>query len=1003
MHIGPDTIVGLFMPRQPELFAALLATWKAGAAYLPIDVKHPARRIEFMLEDARPALVLTHSSCVDQLPSTTAKVLVVDKPTVLPATNGRQTPSREANADDLAYVIYTSGSTGKPKGVMVRHGGLRNLIHAQRVLFDVQPGERVLQFSNLSFDASVWEIALSLGAGAELVIPEQQCSLTGSALLNELKDQEINYLTIPPSILATVEYEPLPALHTIVSAGESCPTELAATWCVDRQFFNAYGPTETTVCATANRCLTGEDVRSTGGPIANMKVYLLDEQLQPVPTGVPGEVCIAGAGLAVGYLNRPELTAERFVPNPYCSDHGATLYRTGDVACFHADGGLEFLGRRDHQAKVRGFRIELGEIETALLEHDDVAQTLVVAEREADGIDRLVAYYVAVDRRQPNVSQLRNHLKEQLPEYMVPSSFLRLDEFPLNVNGKIDRHALPKTDAGRPAIAAQYAPPSTDTERTLVEIWKNVLQIERVGIHDNFFDLGGASLQAVRVVDQSATKGLTFAPEVLFQYQTVAELASIADGQPNDGPPRPTKNSATLAPQSTASEGHRTTQSEATPIAPCQVTTQRQNIVIESLGVYLPEQIVSSDEVVRGCRQPLDFPLERMTGIQSRRQAAPNEYSIDLARQAIQNCLENSRYESQHIELLIACNISRYDGPRHGISFEPSTAVCLKDQLGFTNALAFDVSNACAGMFTAIEIADSFIQSGAVRRAMVVSGEYITHLTQTAQFEIESFIDPQLACLTLGDSGVAAILEAAPTSATGFHDLELYTLGEYSNLCTAKAINQAYGAAKMTVDPVRATAVTIGQAVSHARRILDRNGWTPERLDHLIMHQTSETTLDGAVQELNEAFGHKVCDRTNTIYNIAERGNTATTTHLVALWDNIRSGKINAGDDIVFAISGSGQTVGTALYTLDDLPDRIRGGGPHGATTQGIQAAMPEPRTVGVQVAGVGTLPKGFADVGDTRAMLKSADLLPSGCDPASTNPAASATEGDTNHTSGRV
>lgn len=347
----------------------------------------------------------------------------------------------------------------------------------------------------------------------------------------------------------------------------------------------------------------------------------------------------------------------------------------------------------------------------------------------------------------------------------------------------------------------------------------------------------------------------------------------------------------------------------------------KHKTIIESLGIYLPPRSLSTDEVLRSCKNKINFPLEKITGIKTRRIAGHNEFSIDLSRNAITDCLAKSKYNPNDIDLLVCCNISRYDGPCQ-ISFEPSTSVKLKKYFGFTEALVFDINNACAGMFTGIYIVNALIKSGAIRRGMVVSGEYITHLTQTAQKEIASFMDTRLACLTLGDAAAALILEKASESKSGFQEFDLQTFGRYSPYCIAKA--SEHGGMIMYTDSVNLTEVAVKSGAQHAMNTLQRAGWPTESFQHLIMHQTSDMTLNSAKREINRLLKTTVCDERNTINNLEHRGNTASTAHFIAIADNIRNNNIKSGDKIVFSISASGLTTGTALYIFDDLPDRLR-------------------------------------------------------------------------------
>lgn len=343
--------------------------------------------------------------------------------------------------------------------------------------------------------------------------------------------------------------------------------------------------------------------------------------------------------------------------------------------------------------------------------------------------------------------------------------------------------------------------------------------------------------------------------------------------------------------------------------------------VIESMGVYLPSKRVTTAEIVEGCTNPLRVPLERLTGIHSRHLAGETEFSIDLAIKAVEDCLDRSQAKPSDFDLLLCANISRYDAPRL-ISYEPSTAMVLKKRFHFDRAIAMDLCNACAGMWTAVYIVNALIRTGAIRHGMIVSGEYISHLTDTAQKEIVDYLDPQLASLTLGDAGVAIAMGLSPRPEIGFHDIELYTLAEYARFCIAKPTDQAHGGAAMHTDAVKVTAAVIPHAATHAELVLQRNGQQLEQIKHIIPHQTSRLTMQGALKEIAGRYNTDLSRQ--LINNLAERGNTASTAHFLAMRDSILGDRIRSGDDILFLISGSGQTIGTALYTCDDLPDRMR-------------------------------------------------------------------------------
>jgi microcystin synthetase protein McyA len=402
LGIGPEVLASIYMERSVEMIAGLLGILKAGGAYVPLDPTYPSERVAFILEDTQTKVLLTQERLVESLPKHQAHVICLDRQEQEISQQSGEKPSSDVKPDNLAYIIYTSGSTGKPKGVMVAHRGLCNLARAQQEIFDVQPSNRVLQFASVSFDASVSEIFMALTAGATLVLAAKNSLMPGTPLLKVLRESAITTVTLPPSVLAVLPVLELPALETIIVAGEACSPDIVARWATARRFFNAYGPTESTVCTTVAE-YSGDTKMPIGRSIANTRVYLLDEQMQPVPNGVPGEIYIGGIGLARGYLNRPELTAERFVFNPLSEKLGVSeaergsahrLYKTGDSGRYLPDGNIEFLGRIDRQVKLRGFRIEMGEIEAVLGQHPDIQTAVVVDREDLPGQKRLVAYVV---------------------------------------------------------------------------------------------------------------------------------------------------------------------------------------------------------------------------------------------------------------------------------------------------------------------------------------------------------------------------------------------------------------------------------------------------------------------------------------------------------------------------------------------------------------------------------------------------------------------------------
>lgn len=525
--VAPEKIVGVCIERSIEMAVGMLAILKAGGAYVPIDPAYPKDRIEYMIEDSGLSVILTGEAIKNQLPQNQAQIICLDSEWESISDESGDNLTLDTHPDNLAYLIYTSGSTGKPKGTMLRHRGACNLAAAQIKAFNVKQGSRIMQFASLSFDAATWEFVMAMLSGAALILTNRETIAAGQELVKVMGDQKVTTITLPPSVLAVLPQETLPELQTIITAGEAVSGDLVDKWGNKRQFFNAYGPTETTVCASMHLCEgsypQGPPI---GNPISNFKLYILDKNLRPVPVGVPGELCIDGVGLARGYLNRPALTADKFIPNPFSGQPGARLYRSGDLARYLPDGNVEFLGRIDFQVKVRGFRIELGEIESLLDQHDQIKDLVVLAREDTPGSQRLVAYLVAQDEVELDVSEIKKYLRERLPDYMVPSAFVILDKLPLTPNGKIDRKALPAPEITREDLSAEYAPPTNEAEEKLVKIVGELLNIKKVGINDNFFELGGHSLLATQFMSRLRTAfGVELPLKTLFEKPTSAQIA----------------------------------------------------------------------------------------------------------------------------------------------------------------------------------------------------------------------------------------------------------------------------------------------------------------------------------------------------------------------------------------------------------------------------------------------------------------------------------------------
>ncbi|BDH12172.1 non-ribosomal peptide synthase/polyketide synthase [Streptomyces hygroscopicus] len=529
--VGPERVVALALPRSAESVVAQLAVAKAGGAFLPVDPAYPAERRDFMVRDSAAAVVLDDP----------AGIWRTDGSDSAPTDADRVAPLADRHP---AYVIYTSGSTGTPKAVVVTHTGLAGFAAEAAARYEVRPGDRVLQFASPSFDASVLELSISLLAGATLVAGEEG-PLLGERLAEVLAEQRITHTLIPPAALATVPpkaADGLPHLRTLIVGAEACPADLVERWAPGRRMINSYGPTEATVVSTWTGPLApGAGTPPIGRPLGGTRAYVLDAALRPVPVGVTGELYVAGAGLARGYLARPGLTAARFVADPFGAP-GERMYRTGDLVRWGADGDLRYAGRADEQVKVRGFRIEPGEIESALRRSPQVRDAVVVVRaatgQRPAGPARLVAYVVPAEgtpQTQPQplpVPELRDHLARLLPPHMVPSVFVPLARLPLTPNGKTDRRALPEPDPAAASTGPHIAP-RTDTERRIAQIWADVLGLDTVGADDNFFDLGGDSILSMQVVSRLRRAGLHLATKDLFTHQTVAALATVVTTGPD--------------------------------------------------------------------------------------------------------------------------------------------------------------------------------------------------------------------------------------------------------------------------------------------------------------------------------------------------------------------------------------------------------------------------------------------------------------------------------------
>ncbi|RKG94274.1 amino acid adenylation domain-containing protein [Corallococcus carmarthensis] len=521
LGVGPEVRVGLLVERSVEWVVGMLAVLKAGGAFVPVDVALPALRVGELLEESGVAVVLTREALADELPTGNAVLACIDADAARITKQPKTRPTKRVGQESLAYVLFTSGSTGKPKGVMVRHGGLANMARAVAEAHGVKAEDRVLQFASPGFDASVAEVFSTLAAGASLCLAPREALMPGGALEKTVKQLGATVVTLTPTVLGQVEDGGLDGIRTLISAGEACPPAQVSKWSEGRRMLNGYGPTEVTVCASV-ATLTPERV-TVGKPLGNVRLYVLDEGQRPVGVGVVGELYVGGAGLARGYLGQPGMTAERFIPDGFSGEAGSRLYRTGDLVRWGEDGEVEYVGRRDGQVKVRGMRLEVGEIEGVLGTHPGVKQAAVVAKKDATGT-KLWAYVVG----EVEAGALREWLRERVPEHMVPSVYGTLEALPLTSSGKVDRAKLPALTADAMPRTHVFAAPRTPVEQLIADQWAELLKVERVGLSDNFFDLGGHSLIATQVVTRlGALFGRELALADLFERPTVLALAEL--------------------------------------------------------------------------------------------------------------------------------------------------------------------------------------------------------------------------------------------------------------------------------------------------------------------------------------------------------------------------------------------------------------------------------------------------------------------------------------------
>lgn len=532
--VGPEVIVGVCLERSLNLIVAILGILKAGGAYLPMDPKHPAERLVFMLEDTAAPMILTQQSLVGVVSGYAGVSLCLDRDWDAIAAASPDTALPPVMPASLAYVIYTSGSTGKPKGVAIAHAGLMNLVSWHQRAYGVTRSDRATMLAGLAFDASVWELWPYITAGASIHLADEDVRLSPSKIVKWFADKKITISFLPTPLAEAVLSEPMPTglvLKYLLTGGDKLHSP--PTRALPFRLHNHYGPTENTVVTTAAEIPVAAHGAlgppTIGRPIANTQVYVLDKFGKPVPIGIAGELHVSGAGLARGYVNRSDLTRQMFVPNPFDKSGESRMYRTGDLVRYAADGNIEFLGRIDDQVKIHGYRIELGEIESVLSQYVGVKDAVVIVREDNPGEKKLVAYIVAAANAALDQNAFRLYLKTKLPAYMVPAFLVPMAALPLTSNGKVDRRALPAPDAAQRVRPQTHAAPTSEVEKNLAAIFSAVLRVDNVGVHDNFFELGGDSILSIQVIARAHQANIHLSPKDIFQNPTIADLAQVAD------------------------------------------------------------------------------------------------------------------------------------------------------------------------------------------------------------------------------------------------------------------------------------------------------------------------------------------------------------------------------------------------------------------------------------------------------------------------------------------
>ena len=906
-----NDLVALLLSRDQHLLPAMLACLKTGVAYIPLDPSYPEKRLEYILKHAGLAHIVTNIK--DKLSIETEAYKIIDVTDTSHANESNSTC--DVTPEDTAYIIYTSGSTGQPKGVEVSNMALSNFLLSMKNKPRMDRDDNLLALTSTSFDISGLELFLPVISGGTVVLADENQAKNPDHIINLIEKFDISVIQATPTtwrLLKEIDWQGNKRLKALIG-GEPVPSDVVK-WLlsVTKEAWNMYGPTETTIWSTIHKFQDSDNIVKIGRPVNNTQVFILDNDDQPVPPFTVANLYIGGAGLAKGYYKDKEKTEQLF-RNLIIDDVSRRLYKTGDLAYYLPEGDLVHQGRTDFQVKVDGYRIELDEINFALQKHKDIIQAYCIV-TSADNGNKIIAY-LRSRKKDIFVEAIRNHLQESLPAYMLPREYRIIDEFPLTPNGKIDHKKIVQTVHTR-ISNKKYIAPKSAQEKTIAAIWQEILGMEKVGLDDNFFDLGGASVQSVKIASKALKKGLMIKPEQLFEFPTVRQLADKAEAITGVS-----TGSSYIDQEELKMSDELVYNPDSDDKIPTELNSK--NLLIESIAHYQPSKSISSRELIEGCKNKVRFPMERLTGIHRVDVAGEDEGSFELAVNAVDKCFNISKYRAEDIDLIISCNIFRMSSDTN-IEVDPGLSIRVKKHFNCVNAITYDISNACSGVFTGLMLADNFIKANKGKRCLIVSGEFLSHVVRTTQREVIDYLDLRISGLTGGDSGLAMVVEHTSNSNVGFKHLDFFTMGAYSDLCIIKNSPEKTGGMIINTDAIRMAEAGHLEGAKHTLKALKSTRWTPEMIDYIIMHQASSTTITNAMSEMNKLFGRQLTHDENVINNLRNRGNTATTTHWIATLDNIRNGKISQGKNMVYFISGSGLNLGTGLYVFDDLPERIK-------------------------------------------------------------------------------